>query len=170
MRPDQASSARPSFPGAGHDHGVCFTKAMARAETIFEGTGLRLTPLRQRVLAEIAASHTAIGAYDLIERLARNGERRLAPISVYRALDNLLDAGLVHRLVSRNAFFACHGTHGVDGRPIVMSCDGCGTVSEIESRSVFAAVARLAQLQGFVPSGTLIEVAGQCADCASANR
>jgi hypothetical protein len=54
------------------------------------------------VFGEIAASHKAIGAYEVLDKLAARGER-LAPISVYRAIDALLAAGIVHRFESRNA-------------------------------------------------------------------
>ena len=67
---------------------------------------MRLTDLRRRVLAEISGSHRAVGAYDVQQSLAAKGIR-LAPISIYRALDALVAAGIVHRLESRNAYFAC---------------------------------------------------------------
>ena len=47
---------------------------------------------------------------------------RLAPISVYRALDALLEAGVVHRLESKNAYFACSRLHQPrTGRPADVS-------------------------------------------------
>ena len=50
--------------------------------------------------------HKPLGAYDLAELLGPKG-RRLAPITVYRALDFLMEQGLVHRLASQNAYIAC---------------------------------------------------------------
>ena len=64
---------------------------------------------------EIAATHASIGAYDILAKLAEKGTR-LAPISVYRAIDALLEAGVIHRLESKNAFFACR-RHGSSHRP-----------------------------------------------------
>ena len=61
---------------------------------------MRLTPLREAVLRVLLSSHQALGAYDIIEKLQVNG-RRLAPISVYRIIDVLLEAGLAHRLESQ---------------------------------------------------------------------
>src|SRR5262249_41572564 len=96
--------ASKAFPAPEHDHGLCLEEAMERARQAFEDKGLKLTPLRRSVLQEIAASHKAIGAYEVLDRLAARGER-LAPISVYRAIEALVDAGIVHRFESRNAFF-----------------------------------------------------------------
>ena len=102
---------------------------MERARQAFQNKGLKLTPLRQSVFREIAASHKAIGAYEVLDRLAVRGER-LAPISVYRAIEALVAAGIVHRFESRNAFFACHAGHEM--RQLVLACEACGRVAEVD--------------------------------------
>lgn len=157
-----------TLPDPEHDHTRCLESSLSRAEAAFDGTGLRLTPLRLSVLTEIAGSHAAIGAYDLLERLARRGGRRLAPISVYRALDSLVEAGLVHRLESRNAYFACHTSHTGERRQIVLCCETCGTVVELTGNDVFERVAAAAAAHGFTPTRTMIEVGGRCSRCAGA--
>src|SRR3990172_1616851 len=132
------STAARAFPAPEHDHDICLDEAMARARKAFEDKGLRLTPLRQSVFREIAAaSHKAIGAYEVLERLAKRGER-LAPISVYRAIDTLGAAGIVHRFESRNAFFACHAGH--EERQLVLACEQCGALAEVDGSKVFAAI------------------------------
>lgn len=156
-----------AFPDPAHDHGPCLDDMLSRAETAFAERGLRLTPLRRRVLSEIAGSHTAVGAYDLLERLAGAGGRRLAPISVYRALDSLVEAGIVHRLESRNAFFACHAPHAGDRRRVVLACEGCGAVAEMEGTTVFAELGAIAARARFAPSRTMVEIIGTCARCAA---
>lgn len=155
------------FPDPKHDHGSCVADMLGRAEQAFETKGLRLTPLRRRVLQEIASSHTAVGAYDILDRMARQGSRRLAPISIYRALDSLVETGMVHRLESRNAFFACHAPHGRDRRQIVLACEACGAVAEIADEPVFDGIASVAGATGFRTSRTLVEVIGACRRCAS---
>lgn len=159
--------AETGFPDPGHDHGSCVVDTLARAQQIFAARGLRFTPLRRRVLEQIAGSHTAVGAYDILERLARPGERRLAPISVYRALDSLVETGLVHRLESRNAFFACHTPHAGDRRQVVLACDACGAVAEMPSETVFDGIAAVARTAAFRPSRTMVEVIGHCQRCST---
>ena len=129
------AAASNAFPAPEHDHDRCLAEAMERARAAFSDKGLKLTPLRQSVFREIAASHKAIGAYDVLDRLAAKGER-LAPISVYRAIDALVAAGIVHRFESRNAFFACHAGH--DMRQLVLACETCGRVAEVDGDKVFA--------------------------------
>jgi Fur family zinc uptake transcriptional regulator len=155
-----------AFPAPGHDHELCLDDAMARARKAFENNGLRLTPLREAVFQEIAAAgHRAIGAYEVLDRLARRGER-LAPISVYRAIDALVAAGIVHRFESRNAFFACHAGH--EQRQLVLACEKCGSVAEVDGAKVFAAIERTADAASFAASaakGPVVEVWGLCANC-----
>jgi Fur family transcriptional regulator, zinc uptake regulator len=156
------------FPDPGHDHRPCLADTLRRAETVYEELGMRLTPLRKQVLNEIAGSHTAVGAYDVLDRLSRQSGRRLAPISVYRALDSLVETGLVHRLESRNAFFACHSRHAANLRQIILACERCNTVAEISGETVFDEIAQLAKTAGFSATRTLVEISGQCGRCSKA--
>ena len=88
-----------------------------QATAIFAEKNIRFTDLRRKVFEEIASTQASVGAYEVLDRLAKKGTR-LAPISVYRALDALLEAGVVHRLESKNAYFACRRLHQPrTGRP-----------------------------------------------------
>ena len=105
--------------------------SMEQATAIFAEKNIRFTDLRRKVFEEIASTQASVGAYEVLDRLAKKGTR-LAPISVYRALDALLEAGVVHRLESKNAYFACRRMDKPrTGRPpIFLSCEKCGTVQE----------------------------------------
>jgi Fur family zinc uptake transcriptional regulator len=161
------AAASTVFPAPEHDHDRCLAEAMDRARAAFSDKGLKLTPLRQSVFREIAASHKAIGAYEVLDRLAVRGER-LAPISVYRAIDALVSAGIVHRFESRNAFFACHAGHAM--RQLVLACETCGRVAEVGGDTVFTAIDAAAGSAAFSAKGAVVEVWGQCATCAGPER
>ena len=136
-----------------------------RAKSAFEEKNLRFTQLREQVFCEIAAIRGSIGAYDILEKLAEKGTR-LAPISVYRSIDALMEAGVIHRLESKNAFFACRRhEHGKKGRPIFMSCEQCGSVVEVPAQGIFDEVKALADSVDFTPKVKFIEVSGVCASC-----
>lgn len=152
------------FPGQDHDHTVCISAAQERAERAFQGAGFRMTPLRARVLREVAASHGAIGAYDILERISADG-KRMAPISVYRALDTLVAAGVVHKLESRNAFFACRQSHVPQRSYLVLLCSGCGQVAEAPAGLIWAAIDETVRAVDFAFEGSLVEVVGRCGVC-----
>jgi Fur family zinc uptake transcriptional regulator len=157
-----------AFPAPEHDHGHCLAEAMERARKAFEDKGLKLTGLRRSVFAEIAASHKAIGAYEVLARLGARGER-LAPISVYRAIDALVAVGIVHRFESRNAFFACHVGHTAR-RQLVLACEACRSVAEIDGDAVFRAIDKAADAAAFSAKEAVVEVWGLCANCAGATQ
>ena len=90
-----------------HDHSRCVAEALAEAEALCAKQGTRLTTLRKRVLELVWASHKPLGAYDILGVLSEEDGRRAAPPTVYRALDFLLENGLVHRIASLNAFIGC---------------------------------------------------------------
>jgi len=152
------------FPTPDHDHGRCSADAMAHAEALCAARGERLTPTRRRVLETLAASHKPIGAYEIIDLLARRGPRP-APITVYRALDFLLAQGLVHRIESRNAFLACINNHDSDSPVVFLLCERCGEVGEAPSAAVADALMTASKSAGFTPKTPVIEIGGICSHC-----
>ncbi len=142
--------------------------SVARATEIFAEKNLRFTDLRRRVFEEIASTKASVGAYEVLDRLAKKGTR-LAPISVYRALDALLEAGVVHRLESKNAYFACGRLHQprTGRRPMFLSCEKCGQVFETDGEEIFAAIDETARAAKFEPRVKFVEVSGTCQECAS---
>jgi Fur family zinc uptake transcriptional regulator len=105
-----------------------------------------------------------LSAYTLLDKLRDDGFR--APLQVYRALDQLMAQGLVHRLESLNAFVACKhpacGRHGVSAFAI---CETCGTVSEFTDKPIEERLSKWARGQSFKAERTTIELRGLCSAC-----
>jgi len=123
--------------------------------------------MRRRVLETLLASHQPLGAYDLINRLSVRGTRP-APITVYRALDFLREQELVHRIESRNAFFACVHNHDGNDPVVFLICEKCGVVGEAASAAVADTIINASRAAGFVPKTPVIEISGICAHCKAA--
>ena len=82
-----------------------------QAEQLCERRKLRFTALRKQVLELVCMAEQPVGAYHLLDELRASG-RSAAPPTVYRALDFLLEQGLVHRLATNNTYLACaHPQH-----------------------------------------------------------
>lgn len=148
-----------------HDHRNHAAEALARAERVCRERGLRMTPIRRKALEALHGDHRPVGAYDLADRISPAGGRRLAPISIYRALDFLVEQGFVHRLSSRNAFVACLHGHGADDVVAFLICEACGGVDEDSSPAMKQAVSRIAQERHFAPSHQVVEIVGLCEHC-----
>ncbi|MGQ0662047.1 MAG: Fur family transcriptional regulator [Pseudomonadota bacterium] len=161
----ERSARRPGrlFPQRGHDHARCVEGALAEASALCVGAGRRLTPLRRRVLELVWSSHQPIGAYAMLSRL-KTGGRAGAPATVYRALDFLRRAGLIHRLASLNAFVGC-AHPGASHLVEFLICRRCGTSAELEDKRVAEAIGRSAAQNGFDIESRVIELSGLCARC-----
>jgi Fur family transcriptional regulator, zinc uptake regulator len=152
----------PAF--APHDHAACAESALARAAQICAASGARLTPVRRRTLEILLETHKAMGAYDVLERLAAEGFGHQPPVA-YRALDFLVEHGLVHRIQRLNAFTACTHPGGHAHAPVFLICERCHAVAEAPGRSVRGALEAAAGEVGFAVERAHVEALGLCPAC-----
>ncbi|WP_050783563.1 Fur family transcriptional regulator [Methylobacterium nodulans] len=145
--------------GAPHD----VTAIVARVERYCAEHGVAFTPMRRRVLEVLAASVTPLSAYDLAERVRQ--EKRVSPVQVYRVLEFLQGAGVVHRLATKSAYIACYHEHGPGETTVFLVCSGCGAVEEATSRAIQRVLKGAAAVSGFKPLHPVVEVEGECAAC-----
>ena len=163
MDPSCPGCDAPELAFAQHDHALCQSDALARGEVLLAARGLKMTPVRRRVLEILLESHRAMGAYDILARLAVEGFGSQPPVA-YRALDFLEEQGLAHRIRRLNAFCACMHP-GEAHAPAFLICRSCDAVAEAAAGSVRGALEAAAGLVGFTVEGSNIEALGQCADC-----
>ncbi|MFA5983622.1 MAG: transcriptional repressor [Methylococcaceae bacterium] len=146
-----------------HNHKHCIQHALASAEEICRDRNLRLTPVRKRILELIWSSHKTVGAYDLLDSF-RHDMPSAKPVTIYRALEFLLAAGLIHKVESLNAFIGCKQPETVH-RSAILICDHCHNAYEVEAYSVVQDIFALSQQISFTPRQLTLEVRGICADC-----
>jgi Fur family zinc uptake transcriptional regulator len=156
--------------GDEHDHGhlqaASPEAALMLAEEYCRERGEKLTPIRRKVLELLLTSGRATKAYSLLDDM-RQIHPGSAPPTVYRALDFLLSAGLVHRIESINAFTVCHDLtqcqHG-----ILVVCQQCGNVTELHQPKLRQALVLQIQDAGYRLASEEIELKGLCSDCQAA--
>ena len=151
------------FLDNGHDHGRCIDQALDQAAAICRDRGVRLTDVRRRVLELIWGGHRPIGAYTVLDTL-RQERRGAAPATVYRALDFLLEQGLIHRIESLNAFVGCCDPEYSHGGQFLI-CRSCGDTAELNDVGIDAAIRQCAEQTGFAIGRRTIEVEGLCPHC-----
>ena len=155
-----------SFAPAGHDHAACRRTALANAEALCRARGARLTAQRRRVLELVWERHAPVGAYDLLARLSAEGTSRVAPPTVYRALDFLLAHGLIHRIESLNAYLGCPQPEvRHDGQFLI--CRNCQAAAEMRDAAVDSALRAGARAHGFTVETETVELRGLCPACAA---
>lgn len=157
------NTAEPQIPPTAHDHADCVTAALATAEQLCRERGLRFTATRRRVLELVWQSHKPIGAYDILEVLGQKS-KPAAPPTVYRALDFLIEAGLVHRLDSLNAFIGCPDPGSRHAGQFLI-CRQCRSVTELSDQGIEELVAQKAAASGFSAVRQMLEIEGLCKRC-----
>jgi Fur family zinc uptake transcriptional regulator len=144
------------------------TRVLDLAETLCHERGVRLTEQRKTVLRLLCMSDKPLSAYELLERM-RGLVRNPAPPTVYRALDFLLEQGLVHKLESLHAFIGCtHPDHPHASQFLI--CDRCGEVAEVEDPGVVKRLKEAGKAVGFHARRPVVEVLGTCAHCSGKRR
>ena len=146
-----------------HDHAHCVSSTLARAEHYCADHKLKFTPIRRRALEILLEEHRALGAYDLLAVLAKDGMGTAPPVA-YRALDFLTSAGFAHKIEGLNAYIACAHL-GADHAPAFLICTNCKSVAEAETEATKGRLGEVARATGFVISHTVIEALGLCPSC-----
>ncbi len=123
----------------------------------------QFTELRRRVLSLILEAEAPLTAYQLLDRL-RETRKGAVPPTVYRALDFLMEQGLIHKIERLNAFIPC--VESGHRHPVqFLICRQCGTVAEIEDHAAAQALEHAAEREGFHAHNTVVEIEGTCAAC-----
>lgn len=125
--------------------------------------GERGEQMQRDVLAVLRQSGEPMSAYGVMDKLKKSNPK-IAPPTIYRAMNALIDTGHVHRLESLNAFMACRDEGHTD--PSVLAiCDDCGTVEERAAPGLVEQLSGVIGESGFEPQRHVIEVHGVCGSC-----
>ncbi|MGI9523184.1 MAG: Fur family transcriptional regulator, partial [Hyphomicrobiaceae bacterium] len=127
-------------------------------------TAQNLTKNQQAVLETLRDSKAPMSAYQILDVDAVRSKGLKAPLTIYRALDKLMEIGLVHRIESLNAFVPCDQEHHASS-PAFMICQECKRIVEVASRAIQRTVLKQAAEKGFEVDQVLVEVSGRCSEC-----
>ncbi len=125
---------------------------------------LNLTHNQTLVLNVLKKAKKPLSAYTILDQLRDHGFK--APLQVYRALEKLIEFGVIHRLESLNAFVSCNHDHPKSTAIIAFTiCKSCGTVSEFSDKTISKSINLAASTQNFIIKNTTVEIEGECKNC-----
>lgn len=150
-----------------HAHDVCISTTLKAVEALCKSAGLRLTPVRRKVLEVLLEDHRALGAYAILKKLEEAGFGSQPPVA-YRALEFLTEHGFAHKIERLSAFMAC-AHPGEDHAPAFMICRKCDAVAETHIAPMEKGLEGAAKAAGFQIEKAVIEAVGVCPSCASAS-
>lgn len=152
---------------------AAITDRINAAKTQCQTQGVRFTVLRQQVYELILKANRPIGAYDLITELQQTrhqsqdkaeSSKNVAPPTVYRSLEFLLQQGLIHQLTSMNAYIPCCHPRSKHSAAFFI-CEVCEHVQECSSLPVQEVLNYAKNDVGFMVSQSVIEMRGTCRSC-----
>lgn len=150
---------------AHHHDAPTLAQQLNTADSLCQARGKRLTPIRRNVLKILLQEHRSLKAYELLD-LIRVYQAGAAPPTVYRALDFLVEQGLVHRLDAINAWSACMDAAG-EPHDLLVVCTRCGAVAELSDPNLKHQLAEKVANTGFILSSHETELRGLCKTCYS---
>ena len=130
--------------------------------------GFKFTKKRKQVLSCLLESDKALSAYELADYCKEKFSSHLPAMSVYRILDFLEKAGLVHRLESAQKYVAC--SHIAENQEHELSqfliCQSCYHVEEISiGKSFMSTLKQSAENVGFKLTKQELELNSLCGGC-----
>jgi Fur family zinc uptake transcriptional regulator len=158
--PDTAHPEQTHQHGA-HGHSVAYQ--LLEAIRHCEQRGTRLTPIRQHVLTLLLEAGRSLKAYELLEAMKQLYPQAKPP-TVYRALDFLVEEGLIHRLDAVNAWTACQDVSG-HHHDLLIVCTRCGKVAELSAPLISHQLQDMIHAAGFIQTTSETELRAMCKDC-----
>jgi len=131
----------------------------------FDQAGYRLTGPRRAVAELVAAREGHFTAAD-IEADARAGRPGIGRATVFRALEVLLELGVVERIdlpTGEHAYVTCEPSHHHH-----VVCSSCGRATDIDDAGLRAVVDQIERRTGYRVERHRLELYGRCPACRAA--
>ncbi len=127
--------------------------------------GKRLTQERQTIVDEVFSSHEHFDAEQLTERLGnREDGKRVSRATVYRALTDMRNAGLLRKVARTNDRDVWEHDYGYPKHDHLI-CTECGSLTEFHNTDFSQIIQKIADDNHFRMSGHRLEVYGLCDNC-----
>lgn len=136
--------------------------ASPAVESLIRSTGARVTSARVRVLALLQASQGMWSHGEIEEALEREDQAGIDRVTLYRVLDWLTGAGLVHKNVDSRGTFRFSALRPEHARHLHFRCTACGDVFCLDAAPPPPPVLP----EGFRLAAVDLDVSGECARCA----
>jgi Fe2+ or Zn2+ uptake regulation protein len=127
-----------------------------------DSAGYRVTSPR-RVVAQLVATHGGHFTTSELESVARSRRLGISRATLFRALDLLIELGIVERVdlpSGEHAYVACAGSHHHH-----VICSRCGRTTEVADHGLAEAVTAMARESGYRIDTHRLELFGFCRHC-----
>lgn len=127
-----------------------------------QNSGYRITRPLQAVVEILANTSRALQPVDIFD-LARQKYPKIGLVTVYRALDKLIELGLVQRVHQINN---CHAyLRAANGHEHILLCTCCGRAVFFTGDDISQLLEKVTHQSGFTIQEHWLQLEGLCADC-----
>ncbi len=127
--------------------------------------GKRMTRERSIIVEEVYTSHEHFDAEQLIEKLTRRHDgRRVSRSTVYRTLDQMVEAGMLRPIARQEDREVYEHAYGYPQHDHLI-CKQCGDLIEFRNQQIRDLLDGVARKHGFRMEGHRLEVSGLCQRC-----
>jgi Fur family ferric uptake transcriptional regulator len=147
---------------AEHEHPGWSAQALAK----LQARGLRNGGARRAVVEHLGEQSCCKSAQEIFDGVLEQGGR-VGIASVYRALDQLVDLGLVQRVELGDGVARFEPSHA-GGHHHHLVCDTCGDVQPFSDPVLERALEQAAGQLHYEMQGHEVVLHGHCADCTTA--
>lgn len=148
------------------DMNINVRKLLYEIKKVCVQRNVHLTPQRLAVLNAISKQcDGSISAYSLLNLLRQSSFPNAKPVTIYRALNFLLDQGFIHRIESTNSFMLCRYFLELTHDFSFFICNHCKKVTEQTTTGIMEVLQNTAKVTGFIMSHSIIEARGTCISC-----
>lgn len=126
--------------------------------------GKRMTDVRREAVLALAALQQPQSAYKILDLINKKRGKKLSAMSLYRALDYLVELGFAVKIDSANSYALCRDG-GDCHHHVMIVCDKCGSLDEVHDSKALASIKKLADACGHALRNHAVEVHGLCEKC-----
>ena len=117
---------------------------------------------KELVFNIIKKSSKNLTAYEILDKLQKF--KKTQPMTVYRALDSLIEEERIHKSNQTKTFMLCNHTHSKDHNTALAICKKCGDTEELKSE-LFEAIFKKNPIKKYNLSKFQLEVSTTCRRC-----
>ncbi len=134
------------------------------ARSVLREGGYQSGAARQAVLELLSGQHCCLTAQEIYDGL-RGGGRSVGIASVYRAVDLLVELGLLQRVDVGDGITRYQPVHPGGEHHHHLVCDDCGKVETFHDEPLEQTLAALGRRAGFEIAGHDVVLHGACREC-----
>jgi len=115
------------------------------------------------VLNILKKNTKGLTAYQILNRVQKF--KHVQPMTVYRALKNLTNDGLIHKTNKNKTFHLCNTSEKHEHNAVLAVCNDCGVAEELKTDLFSRVIKQVKSKRKFNFNNFNLEITTNCKDC-----